>query len=326
MGSQIRCRRALNAAAVGALLLASSVVAPTAPSVSSGGPSLVPPMGLKTIWPPSGSPPSPARVGITVKVDPPPASAAKAKVQGTRNGVVTPLGQIAPGDACVFEGVFDQVDVLRADTMPPTPPSALLSISWDVRAPTTEYTGSDGTVGAGSVALTALMPNFSVYANQRDNPASPNVYRLLTVESAQGAAAPTVVSVDIGLPPLLTLAPGDWSFVGKEDVPSYTLTGQGGNGYIVYDVRAGSGPCSGTSRGLAGQTSRAFVDGTKNLVVRFTNNGPGMVNISSTVAGGTTTMTPLPPGPAPVTISGLLSQLSWTFAGEGTVGISVTGG
>lgn len=319
MGSQIRARRALNVGAVGALLLASSVAAPTAPSVSSGGPTLLPPMGLKTIWPPSGSPPSPARVGITVKVEPAPASTGKAKVQGTRSSVITPLGQIAPGDACVFEGIWDSVEVQRLD------PTQAVTISWNDREPTTTYSGSDGTVGVGGVELTTAKPNVGVYANQRNNPACPDVYRLLTVQTDAGAVAPTAVSVDVGSPILTTVAPGDWSFVGRNNVPSFTLTGQGACDYIVYDVRQGSGPCSGTSRGVAGQTSRASVDGTKNLIVRFTNNGPGAVTITS-ASGGLPTPTPLPPSPAPVTISGMLSQLSWTFAGDATVGIVVTGG
>lgn len=270
--------------------------------VVGGGPYSLPQTGSgQDLW----NGPSSKRAGVRVSN-----TSGRVKVEATKAGTTTALGQVDAGRSAVFEGEWDLV---KATAM-----AANTAGTYEVREPTVGYGGNDGTVGAGS--YTQPSGAYTPYQTW-----SSPTYRLLTVKSSPGGTVN--VRTAAGGAVLLTVSDGDWSFCGVNSCPRFVTDGSGTVEYSVFDVRAGAGPCEGVASGAAGTTDRAALDGTKALSVTFQNVGSAAVQVTAQAAGQATNNLTLPAGGPPQVVSGMLSVLQWTYVGgAGSVRITVVGG
>jgi hypothetical protein len=179
--------------------------------------------------------------------------------------------------------------------------------SWSNRSPIgVSDTSADRRIGLGSVTFPLANGGTSYTFYYRPQGAKP---RLATFQAGTSAVALTD-----GSNALVNVEPGDWTF-GSRTTTRFGASGGGTSNFVVYDMPPGPqpptwGPYSGTATAqTAGDVDSVSVDGTVNLSITITNNGPGTVTVSS--SGGTAPTSPLAPG-ASTTCTGNLTSFSWS--------------
>lgn len=284
------------------LLLCAGVVAGfasigVAATIVSGGPFTLPTLSAppKQIY----EGPVSRRVGARVRT-----TQGRVRIDATKSGTTTPLGQSSVGIDALFEGNYDQMVVAAVQ--------APAAGAWETIEVPSE--GADRYIGGGYTTLPAQAQALGFYASDAPN------RRLVTMNAAGGAVA--IRSVQNG-PDLVTVDAGDWSFALVGNATRFVASGAAATGtWAVYAVHAACGPFEGAATGVNGDTDAVSFDGSASVRLVLQNPGPATVRVTRTHAGGSPSTVDVAPG-AQRADEGQLTAYAWAYV-DGTPGRQTT--
>lgn len=245
-------------------------------------------------------PPSPP-VGATVKTN-----HGTVRVEHKKAAGSDALGQVAQGNACVFEGGFEGLRVVALG-------GAADGKAW-IRAAVEPAT--DRLVGAGPVALPAGGGEVRVYHGLA--PAA----RMLAL---QATTATVRILTAPGGAPLAKADANEWTVCSLGSTDAFYLSGTGAAQFWVYDVAPQCGPYSGTASGRDGEKDFLYLDGSKSVSATVQNTGTGVVRLTWRREGMAQPATQAISAPNSAVVQGRVDLFEWTYEGDGSVSLQIRG-
>ncbi len=249
------------------------------------------------IW--TGQPPRP--VGATVKTN-----HGAVRVEHKKAAGSDALGQVAQGNACVFEGAFEGLRLVALGG--PADGKAWIREAVDP--------ATDRLVGAGAVTLPAGGGEARVYH------ALAPAARMLALQTTTAAVRILKAS---GGTPLAQADANEWTVCSLGGTDAFYLSGAGAAQFRVYDLAPQCGPYGGVASGRDGEKDALYLDGSKAVSARIQNTGPGVVRLAWRREGMTQPTTQAISAPNSAVIQGRVDLFEWTYEGDGSVSLEVRG-